>query len=239
MTLPGTPSLVFLVILLVGLPLAAIRSARQLRAARDGAAGAPTPTRRQIWASTLVLQSGLWYLAWAVGRRFGCRLFAVPRIGMLEVLESVGMLLVLLALRALLRRGQTEAERRQLMVFYLAPRTPTETALRVAVVLVASVAEEAAYRGVGFSILWYALGNPWLAAGVVAVAFGLAHTVQGWKSAAWIVVFALLAQGLVALTGTLVFAMVVHALYDLLAGHAIAREARRRDAEGAWAGSPS
>jgi len=93
-------------------------------------------------------------------------------------------------------------------------------------VLVASVAEEAAYRGVGMSILWYSLDNPWAAALLCATAFALALWVQGWRSAIAIFQIALVLHALVEVTGTLVLAMAVHAIYDFVAGSRIAREAR-------------
>jgi membrane protease YdiL (CAAX protease family) len=99
----------------------------------------------------------------------------------------------------------------------------------VPTVLVAGVAEEMAYRGVTMTILWYALGNPWAAALVCAVAFALAHATQGWKSGVIIFVIGLLMHGLVAITGTLVPAMIVHVAYNLIAGGLIVREARRLD----------
>jgi membrane protease YdiL (CAAX protease family) len=102
-------------------------------------------------------------------------------------------------------------------------------------VLAASVAEEAAYRGVGMSILWYYLGNPWLAALLCAAAFSLGHSTQGWKSASVIFAMALAFHGLVALTGTLVLAMVVHAIYDFVAGDRIRRDTARYDREAALA----
>lgn len=231
MIFPGLPSLVFLGCLLLLLPWAAVRSARRLAAVRAGTPGVEMPTRRRIWTGTLLLQVMLLYLAWAVGRGFGFELLAVPRLGPLDVAAAAAALAACLGLRVLIRASMSEEERRRLMVYRLAPRTAAESALRTAAVLVASVAEEAAYRGVGFSILWYTLGNPWVAAAVSAVAFGAVHAIQGWRSVGWIVLFALVLQGLVVLTDTLVLAMAVHAIYDFIAGRQIGIEARRFDAE--------
>ena len=111
-------------------------------------------------------------------------------------------------------------------VYAWAPRSPREWALWTGTVLIARVAEEAAYRGVGMSILWYSLGNPWIAVLISAVAFAMAHSTQGWKSAVTIFGLALVMHALVAYTGTLVFAMVVHGTYDLIAGYGISRTAR-------------
>lgn len=229
MTLPGTPSIAFLLVLVVLLPWAAHRSSARLRAARADATGQSFPSRRRIWWGTLVMQAALLYLAWRVGSGFDFRIFAAPPIGIVAVALAGGALALCFVLRALARATRTEEERRALLVYRMAPRTASERALAVATVLVTAVAEEAAYRGVGFSILWYTTGSAWAAAAISALAFALAHRVQGWKSVGWILLIALVMQGLVALTGTLVPAMVVHALYDLGAGYLIATEARQMD----------
>ena len=92
-------------------------------------------------------------------------------------------------------------------------------------VIAAAIAEEAAYRGVGMSILWYWLGTPWPAVIILSVAFALAHWIQGWKAGVIIFFIALVAHGLVAFTHTLVLMMFVHAAYNFIAGSMIAREA--------------
>jgi membrane protease YdiL (CAAX protease family) len=97
-------------------------------------------------------------------------------------------------------------------------------------VLAASVAEEAAYRGVAMSILWYATGNPYLSAVLCSLAFAVAHAVQGWRSGLTIYLVALVMHGLVWFTSSLVPAMIVHALYDFIAGWAIRREAMANEA---------
>ena len=56
-----------------------------------------------------------------------------------------------------------------------------------------------------------------------AIAFGAAHAMQGFKSSAVIVLFALAFQLLVWTSGTLLLAMLVHAAYDVTAGFTYAR----------------
>lgn len=226
MRLPGAPALFFLLYLLVLLPWMALRSARRLRAARDGG-GAALPARAAIWKGVLLSQVLLLFLAWVTGSVFDYRIFALPALGWRDLLAAGAALGGCFLLRSIARATRTAEERRRLAVMLLAPRTRQEWALWVATVLVASVAEEAAYRGVGMSVLWYSLGNPWVSALVLATAFAVAHGVQGRKSGVLIFLIALVMHGLVAATGTLVLAMVVHAVYDLVAGYWIAKEAAR------------
>ena len=103
----------------------------------------------------------------------------------------------------------------------IAPQAPR--ALSAVTILAASVAEEAAYRGVGFFITWKLIGSPWLAALVCATAFAFAHWTQGWKNAVGTFAIALVLQGLVHMTGTLALAMAVHAAFDFVAFYSINR----------------
>jgi membrane protease YdiL (CAAX protease family) len=236
MSLPGAPSLFFLAYLFVVLPWAAFRSARVLSAARAAAgAGGPEtagPSRESIWIRTVVNLGLLLVLSWFVGRSFDYSIFASPALGLREWGWAAGALGVTLLLRQALRALRPEEERRRLLVYFLAPRTSREWTWTVVAMLFAGVAEEAAYRGVAMNILWYGLGNPWLSAVLCAIAFALAHWMQGWKSGAFIFVLALVFHGLVALTGTLVLAMVVHVVYDLIAARWIARDAATLRADG-------
>ena len=77
------------------------------------------------------------------------------------------------------------------------------------------------------AILWYSFRSPWPAALVAALVFSLAHSTQGWKSASIIFVVALTMQALVVFTGTLILAVIIHAVYDLVTGYEIGRTAQR------------
>ena len=119
-----------------------------------------------------------------------------------------------------------------MLVYRIAPQTSTEWILWTATVLVASISEEVAYRGVTMQILWYSLGDPWVAVLLCAVAFAAAHMAQGLKSSIFIFGFALIMHALVALTGTLILAMIIHAIYDFAAGYLISIEAKRLGIDG-------
>lgn len=220
MNVPGLASIVFLTYLLVVLPWAVIRGARRLRTPET------LPSREKVWLGTLLSQVMLLFLAWMTGRGFDYRIFALPSFGTRVLLAFVVALAAVFALRAVARALRSEDARRKMIVYRLAPRTPREWTLWTLTVLVASVAEEAAYRGVAMSILWYTFGSPWIAVIVCSIAFAMAHWVQGWKSAVVIFAMALLMHGLVQFTGTLVLAMVVHATYDFVTGYRISRERR-------------
>jgi membrane protease YdiL (CAAX protease family) len=183
-----------------------------------------------IWANTLVAQGILLGLAWLAGRSFGFRFF-VPVSRPRDFAAAAAALALCFGLRALARALRTEEERRTLAVYRLAPRRPVEWAAWSAVAVAAAVAEEIGYRGVGAAILTWWSGSAVVAMVLCAAAFALAHALQGWKSAAIIFGFALVMHALVAATGSLVPAMAVHFVYDVVAGIAIARQAVRLDRE--------
>ena len=230
MRLPDTPGLVLLAWLFVLLPWSALRSARVIAAHRAKGGAALPVSRTALWVQTLVLMAALLAFAWWVGTGFGFAPFARPALGARECALAAAALALCFGLRAVARALRTPEERRRLVVFALAPRTPRERGLAILTILAASVAEEVAYRGVAWSILTWSLGNPWLAAFLCAGAFAAAHAVQGGKSTLVVFALGLVLHALVALTGTLVLAMAVHAAYDLVAGHLIHEEALRQDA---------
>lgn len=196
-----------------------------MRAMRAGAPGAPPwPKQEQILASSLFMLVALFVVAWLAGREVRYSFFAVPHLHLEDLLAGLAALVISLALSALNRAIRSEGERRDMMVHALAPRTRRQWRLYTATALAAGIAEEAAYRGIGMAVLWWVFGNWYVAALICAAAFAAAHAMQGWKSGVTVFLMALLMHGLVEYTDTLVIAMVVHAIYDMLAGWMLARE---------------
>ena len=235
MQFPGAPSLVFLVFVLLYLPWAALRSRRRLSELRAGSGAGRPLSREAVWTSTIVSLLVLLLIAVLVGRSFDYDVLARPAWGWQVLAATLGAFAACLLLRQAVRAMRSEEERRRLMVYLIAPRTPRERVLWALACVLAGVAEETAYRGVGMATLWYALGNPWASALILAAAFAVAHAAQGWKSGLAVFGIALVMHALVQLTGSLLPAMLVHAAYDLVAGAIIARDARRMDAEAAAA----
>ncbi|HEV8202099.1 MAG TPA: CPBP family intramembrane glutamic endopeptidase [Candidatus Polarisedimenticolia bacterium] len=221
--MPGGPSLLFLAFLLGFLPWGALHSRRKMRPTLERTGPGSRSERLVIWANTLFAQGLLLLLAGLAGRSFGFRFFApvAPR----AAAAAAVALAICFGLRALARAWRTEEERRKLVVSRLAPRSALEWGVFVLMALLAAVAEEIAYRGVGVAVLTFWSGQAMVAVLVCSAAFAVAHALQGWKSVVIILGFAFLMHALVAVTGSLVPAMVVHFVYDLAAGIAIARQA--------------
>ncbi len=224
---PGLLGTFFLLYLLLLLPLAAWRTAQRLR---GSVPGRPV-TRIHYWRSAVVSQVFLFVFAYLTGSSFEFPFFRPPDQMASAIGLGAGALAVCLLLREVARRLRSEEERRRLSVFQRSPRTAGEAAWFVAAVICASVAEEAAYRGVGWQLLNHTTGSPWGSAAILCVAFALAHWNQGWKSGIVIAAFAAVFHIVVGISDTLVIAMIVHAVYDLTAGYLIHRQARVYDRE--------
>jgi uncharacterized protein len=124
-------------------------------------------------------------------------------------------LAIIVGLMPVSRLMRTADELRNAPVNRMMPQGSRETAIYSLMSVIAGISEEAVYRGVLMQVLWYMLGNPWLAVFIAATAFAVVHGIQGWKSALLVFVIACLMHALVWFTGTLVIAMAVHAIYDL------------------------
>jgi membrane protease YdiL (CAAX protease family) len=106
------------------------------------------------------------------------------------------------------------------------PSNATERVWWLIVASVAGVGEEITWRGVQLALVGVLTGSYWVAALLCAISFGLVHIIQGWKSTAIIVAFALGFHLLVWLGSSLYVAMAVHVAYDLTAGICYGRLAR-------------
>lgn len=115
-------------------------------------------------------------------------------------------------------RWRRAVERRTPIVHLFMPANATERAWWIAVSVLAGIGEEITWRGVQAALVGALTGSFWIAAVICAISFGFAHFIQGWRSTAVIVVFALGFHALVWLGGSLYVAMVVHVAYDLTAG---------------------
>ena len=134
--------------------------------------------------------------------------------------------LYLLAVVLMRPRWRRAVERRLPHLRYFMPQTPQERLWWVLVSTCAGVSEEITWRGVQPPLLAFLTGSPLAGALLSAVFFGAAHAMQGFKSAAVIVLFALAFQLLVWTSGSLLLAMIVHAAYDVTAGFSYSRLGR-------------
>jgi len=137
-----------------------------------------------------------------------------------------GLVLLVAAVAVALPMWKQAVLARSRGVYFKMPRSAGEQAAWVTVSLAAGVFEEIAWRGVQTSLLAAVLGNAWLAVIVCAVMFALAHFNQSAISMVFIFVLSLAMGALVAFTGSLIVPILVHAVFDVIAGFSYARLGR-------------
>jgi membrane protease YdiL (CAAX protease family) len=123
-------------------------------------------------------------------------------------------------------RWRRAVERRDRVVHLFMPDNARERAWWIGVSVLAGIGEEITWRGVQTALLGALTGSYLAGAIVSAVSFGVAHYIQGWRSAAIITLFALCFQAVVWISGSLYIAMAVHVAYDITAGLSYGRLGR-------------
>jgi membrane protease YdiL (CAAX protease family) len=119
-------------------------------------------------------------------------------------------------------RWRKAVEERKRIVALFMPTDNVERMLWIASAAFAGFGEEITWRGVQTALLTRLTGNLLVAIFIAIVMFALAHAMQGWKSVGVIAVFTAGFHALVWLSGSLYIAMVVHFVYDLVAGFSYA-----------------
>ncbi len=177
----------------------------------------PFPDRRQHFRNTAVQLAILAMVSLAVARAERIDLFAYDSAQLLRgVLGGVAMYAA--AVAYMRPRWRRAVERRARVVDLFMPEDRSERAWWIAVSILAGVGEEITWRGVQTALLYGLTGSLWIAALASAIAFALAHAIQGWRSVGVILLFALAFQSVVWLSGSLFVAMIVHVAYDVTAG---------------------
>ncbi len=108
-----------------------------------------------------------------------------------------------------------------------APTTKRERRMWVALSLSAGIGEELVWRGVLPALVATVTGSLAFGVFVSVVSFALAHAIQGPRSVLAIAAIAAAFHALVFVSGSLYVAMVVHFVYDVIAGFTYARFARQ------------
>jgi membrane protease YdiL (CAAX protease family) len=224
-------SAVFVLLVLVVMPIGAVRSKSIIAMGKLTRRGRTRPPRRSdVLTRALVVQFLLFAISFVVARNQRMALWNWTGLRAGNIGIAAAALAILLAVGALSWHLLTPDERRGLWVRHLLPRTSAQWALWLAVSLAAGIAEETAYRGV-LVVLLASVTASFVAAVILsAAAFAIVHYPQGPKSMGWVFAIGLVMQGVVAATGTLYLAMGVHAVYDVTA--AIRAVGRIREEEG-------
>ncbi|MFN5853280.1 MAG: CPBP family intramembrane glutamic endopeptidase [Pirellulaceae bacterium] len=214
--IPNLPSLLWIAYACLFLPSAAWRSRRVLRLLMADQSTESRWNSAKIWQRNLSQAAVLGLLSWMVGTTFG---FSVrwPVKPWQEWLAAASLaLLACLSLRAFLLRWIRSDPERLKLSRWMEPQDRGQRWLRRLAIVVASVSHELAYRGIGVAILSYSLGSMPLAILLCVLVYAALHAVQGWRSMIAVAAFAIVQHALVSYAGSLVPAILVHAIYNLL-----------------------
>ena len=226
---PGLASLLFLLVLCVVVPAAAIRQHRML--ARESVA----ISRLRIYASGVVTHAVLLVLSWIVVLEQ--RINLLPAYRPTGAHALVGLAALAIGLLPFLRRRADRLARERTQL--IAPRSAREFGAFYLLSGTAGIAEELAYRGVLFALLSAVTGSWWAATLLAAAFFGVAHLLQGTRSAGLAALMGLRDHIVVGMTGTLWIAIIVHVVHDVIAGTVIGLQARSSTATLAAPSVPS
>lgn len=216
-------SWLFLAFIALGLPSAALATARRTRSAEGPAA---IPSRVQVHANAIATQLLVFGIAWYAGALQGLRFLGPVALTPYDMLAGAAALACMSIMTIVSHAIRSDDERRRMWVLGLLPRSWREGASFTLLAAVAAVSEELAYRGVTFAMFTMLTGSAFAGAVLSAIAFAAAHAPQGGKSMGVIFVIGLIKQALVAFTDTLWVAIVVHFLYNVMTARQLAGRAR-------------
>jgi len=195
------------------------------------------PSKPVLRLDALIMLALIFLFAWLVWRSIHRPVFPSYAIQLKHLVIGFGVLVLFVS--GMYPMWKTNAVKKRERIYRSMPQKASEMGSWIAVALSAGFVEEFAYRRVLFGILFYWFPNWWAAALLCAAAFALGHGIQGWKGVLIIFGMSLIFQSLVWYTGTLYVAMVVHAIYDAIAGFAYARFYKRTAPEVNTAASAS
>ena len=207
-------AIAFLLLILAGVPLAGWRSTRHF------AAGALPITREHLYVEAMATQLFLFFIGSVTASANRIALWSAPV--SISAYAAAALLLAVMLL-ALGMRWPYREPASKARLYSMLPRNWHERVPYIAVCAGAGIAEEVVYRGVLTTLLTPVARSFVVAALISAAVFGTAHFVQGWRAVFATALIGLGLQALVAFGHSLLPAMIVHALYDWIAGLLIPR----------------
>lgn len=216
----------YILLFVLALPLLAARSAKALTGQ-----GRPRPSRLSLHFNTLAMLCILLGISVAVARREGIAIFPAWQPGWADLAALASFLALTLGALAHRATRLEPSQRDRLELITMTNwRDPRQLVPYAAVCIMAGIAEETAYRGVLTDLLERETGSQIAAIIIASLAFGAAHSVQGWSGIVLAALFGAMFHIVVLVTGNLYIAIIAHAVYDLIAGITIAELAMRRAA---------
>lgn len=204
-------SLLFMLIIVAGLPFLAAISYRNIKIL-EKEEGELHLAKAPIYLQSILMQGGICLLAYYTAIKENLDISLNSKLNLPSILSGTIFLLIALGFAYLgQRKQQPEGTLR-----YLLPETNTDRILWILAVVVAAFCEEYIYRGVLFQLLSLQLeGNIWGAIILSAIIFGFGHGTQGEKAILQIIPFAIGFHVLAVISEGLMLPMIVHFIYNI------------------------
>jgi len=210
-------TIVYLCIVLGGMPVLGVRSYLRLKS------GKPMPAKSRLYRGMIGTQIVLLGYSVLVARHNQVDSLGTPPAMWVWLIAAVYVALIAKRLRA---AWKTMSAQRKQRARRLLPESWHDMRYWVVISLLAGISEEFAFRGTAFVALRDLSGSMALAVTVCVIAFALAHILQGWRGVLGTGVIALAMHLIVYMTHGLYLAIAVHVCYDLIVGIIALRQFR-------------
>jgi membrane protease YdiL (CAAX protease family) len=204
-------SLLFMLIIVAGLPLLAAISYRNIKTL-EKEEGELHLAKAPIYFQSMLMQGGICLLAYYTGIKEQLSISLQSEWNLFSILSGLIFLGIALGVAYWGQRNQKPEG----TLRYLLPETNADRILWVLAVVVAAFCEEYIYRGVLFQLISQQTeGIVWAAIILSAIVFGFGHGTQGEKAIVQIIPFAIGFHLLVVISNGLLLPMIVHFIYNI------------------------
>jgi membrane protease YdiL (CAAX protease family) len=204
-------SLLFMLIVIAGLPLLAAISYRNIKTL-EAEEGQLHLAKGALYFQSMLMQGGLCLLAYYTGKNEAFTISILSEWNFISIISGVAFLGVALLFAS---AGQKQ-NKKESTLRYLLPRNRKERVMWFLAVAVAAFCEEYIYRGVLYQVLSnHTEGQIWLTIILSAIVFGFGHGTQGEKAILQIIPFAIGFHLLAIISKGLLLPMIVHFIYNV------------------------
>ena len=206
-------TLLFMLIIIAGMPLLAAISYRNIKTLESEEKNLQL-SKAPIYFQSMAMQAGICWLAYFVAKQEGFQISLKGNYSFYTISASVLFLIIALSFAFFAQRFKDKNKESTLQ--YLLPQNSRERLLWILAVIVAAFCEEYMYRGVLYQLmLVHTDGKIWVAVLLSAVIFGFGHGTQGEKAIIQIIPFAVGFHILAIFSDGLLLPMIVHFIYNI------------------------
>jgi membrane protease YdiL (CAAX protease family) len=219
-------SLLFLIIVAIGLPFLSALSYKNIKKLEEQQEDLQL-AKMPIYLQAMVLQLVLFALAFFAARFGDIKIELSSKFTATSIIASIVFLVLALSIAWLSQKYSKQKEESTL--HHLLPDTGRDRIVWIIACIVAAFCEEYVYRGMLFHLMLLQTNEIWIAAALLsAIIFAFGHDTQGEKAIIQIIPFALGFHLLVYFSGGLLIPMIVHFFYNILVELLFGRQIKER-----------